>query len=162
MSLLSIGLIVVGILGAILAVILFSKGDDKNKKKDYALLETQFTALKEQMKALQEMNEELLAFKKQVETAKKDEMIASFYMLSDADKEDVIKNKDKYSLDDIESKLSVICVRKKVNFNLDDSTENDNKVENENDSIITYNLNDAADSTTPEWIKALRRTAALD
>ena len=73
-----------------------------------------------------------------------------------------IKNKDKYSLDDIESKLSVICVRKKVNFNLDDSTENDNKVENENDSIITYNLNDAADSTTPEWIKALRRTAALD
>ena len=32
MSLLSIGLIVVGILGAILAVILFSKGDDKNKK----------------------------------------------------------------------------------------------------------------------------------
>ena len=138
------------------------KDDDKNKKKDYALLETQFTALKEQMKALQEMNEELLAFKKQVETAKKDEMIASFYMLSDADKEDVIKNKDKYSLDDIESKLSVICVRKKVNFNLDDSTENDNKVENENDSIITYNLNDAADSTTPEWIKALRRTAALD
>ena len=94
--------------------------DDKNKKKDYALLETQFTALKEQMKALQEKNEELLAFKKQVETAKKDEMIASFYMLSDADKEDVIKNKDKYSLDDIESKLSVICVRKKVNFNLDD------------------------------------------
>ena len=139
-----------------------NKDDDKNKKKDYALLETQFTALKEQMKALQEMNEELLAFKKQVETAEKDEMIASFYMLSDADKEDVIKNKDKYSLDDIESKLSVICVRKKVNFNLDDSTENDNKVENENDSIITYNLNDAADSTTPEWIKALRRTAALD
>lgn len=139
-----------------------NKDDDKNKKKDYALLETQFTALKEQMKALQEKNEELLAFKKQVETAKKDEMIASFYMLSDADKEDVIKNKDKYSLDDIESKLSVICVRKKVNFNLDDSTENDNKVENENDSIITYNLNDAADSTTPEWIKALRRTAALD
>ena len=89
-------------------------------------------------------------------------MIASFYMLSDADKEDVIKNKDKYSLDDIESKLSVICVRKKVNFNLDDSTVNDNKVENENESIISYNLNDAADSTTPEWIKALRRTAALD
>ena len=139
-----------------------NKDDDKNKKKDYALLETQFTALKEQMKALQEKNEELLAFKKQVETAKKDEMIASFYMLSDADKEDVIKNKDKYSLDDIESKLSVICVRKKVNFNLDDSTENDNKVENENDSIITYNLNDAADSTTTERIKALRRTAALD
>lgn len=138
------------------------KDDDKNKKKDYALLETQFTALKEQMAALQKANEELLAFKKQAETAKKDEMIASFYMLSEADKEDVIKNKDKYSLDDIESKLSVICVRKKVNFNLDDSTENDNKVENENSSITTYNLNDAADSTTPEWIKALRRTAALD
>ena len=33
MSLLSIGLILVGILGAIFAVILFGKKDDKNSKK---------------------------------------------------------------------------------------------------------------------------------
>ena len=47
-------------------------------------------------------------------------MIASFYMLSDEDKKDVVANIDTYSLDDIEAKLSIICVRNKVSFNLDD------------------------------------------
>ena len=34
-------------------------------------------------------------------------------------KKDVIENKAKYSLDDIEAKLSVICVRKRVSFDLE-------------------------------------------
>jgi len=50
-------------------------------------------------------------------------MIKSFYVLSDADKKDVVDNIDQYSLDEIESKLSVICVRNKVNFGLEDSRE---------------------------------------
>lgn len=134
--------------------------EEKNdkKKEDYVLLSTQYSALKEELESLKSINKELLSFKKQTEDAKKDEMIKSFYMLSDEDKKDVIENKDKYSLEEIESKLSVICVRKKVNFNLNDSTENDNKVgDSGKDSITTYNLNDATDSA-PEWIKALRQT----
>ena len=37
----------------------------------------------------------------------------TFYMLSDEDKKEVIENIDSYSLDDIEAKLSILCVRNK-------------------------------------------------
>ena len=57
----------------------------------------------------------MVAFKNAAEDKDKDALIAKFYMLSDEDKKDVIENKSKYSLDDIEAKLSVICVEKKVN-----------------------------------------------
>ena len=68
-------------------------------------------------------------------------------MLSDEDKEDVLKNIDTYSLDDIEAKLSVICFRNKVSF----TSENENK-----HGATTYNLNgaDDNDSSTPAWVKA--------
>ena len=65
------------------------------------------------------------------------------------DKADVIKNKREYSYDDIEAKLSVICVRNKVNFT------NDN--EEKQDQVITYSLNDDTDSV-PAWLKAVQRT----
>ena len=73
-------------------------------------------------------------------------------MLDDEDKVDVNTNIDKYSLDDIEAKLSVICVRKKVNFDLEDSSKQD---EIKND-ITTYNLNDNIDSSIPAWVKAVK------
>ena len=76
-------------------------------------------------------------------------MINSFYMLSDAEKKDVVENIDKYSLDDIEAKLSIICVRNKVNFNLDDDKEES--------SSLTFNLDATSieDANTPAWIKAV-------
>ena len=52
-------------------------------------------------------------------------MISKFCFLSDEDKKEVVENKSKYSVDEIEAKLSVICVRNKVNFDLDDSSKND-------------------------------------
>ena len=55
-------------------------------------------------------------FKAKIDKQKKQDMINSFSMLSDEDKKDVIDNIDTYSLDDIEAKLSVICVRNKVIF----------------------------------------------
>jgi len=70
-------------------------------------------------------------------------------MLSDAEKQDVRENIDKYSLDDIEAKLSIICVRNKVSFNLED----DNK---EKETVTTFNLEDSsADDLTPAWVKAV-------
>jgi hypothetical protein len=75
-------------------------------------------------------------------------------MLSDEDKKDVIENIDTYSVDDIEAKLSIICVRNKVSFNLDD----DNKDEKQ---PTVYNLQGDAllnDSSTPAWVKALKNT----
>ena len=69
------------------------------------------------------------------------------YMLDDEDKKDVKDNIDKYSLDDIESKLSVICVRKRVSFA--------NEVEEEQPAT-TFSLEGLdAEDDTPEWIKAV-------
>ena len=74
-----------------------------------------------------------------------------FSILSDEDKKDVIENINNYSLEDIESKLSVICVRNKVNFNLTEDNDTSKK-----DGITTYNLNDiVGDTNEPAWVKAV-------
>jgi hypothetical protein len=126
--------------------------EDKNKK--YELLETDFTALQEKYSKLEEKYNELVAFKAQVEDAKKDEMISKFCFLSDEDKKEVIENKSKYSVDEIEAKLSVICVRNKVNFDLDDSSKNDINIDETSD-VTTYNLSNTGESI-PAWIMALK------
>lgn len=127
------------------------KKDEDEKKKKYELLETEFSALQEKYSELEVKYNELVAFKAQVEDAKKDEMIAKFTFLSDEDKKDVIENKSKYTIDEIEAKLSIICVRNKVNFDLDDSLKNDIKTE---EPIRTFNLTDEG-SSTPAFIKAI-------
>jgi predicted membrane GTPase involved in stress response len=78
-------------------------------------------------------------------------MIDSFYMLSDADKEDVQNNIDKYSVEQIEEKLAVICVRNKLDMSgADRSAEVD----------TTFNLNnddDDANESVPALVSALRK-----
>lgn len=116
----------------------------------------QFAKLKEDYSALEVKYNELVEFKVSIENEKKDALINSFYMLSDEDKKDVIENKEKYSLDDIEAKLSVICVRKKVNFDLEDSAKNDNITEEKRD-IVTYSLEENVENTVPAWIAAVQK-----
>jgi 6-pyruvoyl-tetrahydropterin synthase len=97
----------------------------------------------------------LAEFKAQAEKKDKEAMIASFYMLSDEDKKDVIDNIDTYSLNDIEAQLSILCVRNKVNFS---SLEDDK----ENQGATTYNLEGSADdddAATPAWVKAALRVS---
>lgn len=148
--------------------------EEKNKKKkdkkgkynleeiqEYTELSAQYSALqiecenaKAEVATLQSQLEDLLNFKKSVEKAEKEKMIASFYMLSDEDKKDVVANIDTYSLDDIEAKLSIICVRNKVSFNLDED-------KHENEDPTTYNLGgEGNDDGVPAWIKAMRAVAS--
>ena len=96
----------------------------------------------------------LRAFKLKAERKDKEAMIASFYMLSDEDKQDVVENIDKYSLDDIEAKLSIICVRNKVNFNLED--ENTEKKET---VVFSLDNEEDDDTVTPAWVKAVQKVA---
>jgi hypothetical protein len=134
-----------------------SDDDEEDKKKKYELLEAEYTNLQNEHtellnkfeKLTSEYNE-LLAFKASVEDAEKDAMIAKFSYLSEEDKKDVIENKSKYSVEDIESKLSVICVRKKINFNL----EEDSTLEH-SEQITTYNLNNLS-SGVPAWVNAVK------
>lgn len=127
------------------------KEEDKKDKKDYALM---YSELETKYNDLSAKYESLVAFKQNVEKQQKEELISGFYMLSDEDKKDVVTHIDEYSLDDIEAKLSVICVRKKVNFDLDDTSKNENKTEEEN-PVTTFNLENAGDSV-PAWIKAIQ------
>ena len=131
--------------------------DEEDKDKKYSLLEADYNELKDKYAKLEEDYNGLVEFKNAIEDKEKDELIKSFYMLSDEDKKDVIENKSKYSKDEIEAKLSVICVRKKVNFDLDDSSKNEDKVENEDNAAVTYTLDDV-ESSVPAWISALRNT----
>lgn len=126
------------------------KDDEDEDKKDYSLLESQYSELQTAYSELETKYQALVEFKKEIDNEKKDALIQSFYMLSEEDKADVIANKENYSLDDIESKLSVICVRKKVNF--EDETS---KKENVEEKVMTYNLNKNVTST-PAWIAALK------
>jgi len=77
-------------------------------------------------------------------------------MLSDEDKKDVIENKASYSLDEIKSKLAVICFEKKVNFNLNDNAENE---EDKNEKVVTtFNMNIQNDLSVPDWVKEVENT----
>lgn len=126
------------------------KDEDEKDKKDYALL---YSELQTAYSDLETKYQALVEFKNEIDNEKKDALINSFYMLSDEDKADVISNKANYSLDEIESKLSVICVRKRVNFDLEDTSKKEEVVEN----VTTYNMNDV-EPTTPAWIAALKNT----
>lgn len=120
----------------------------------YTELETSFAALSQEKETLTAELEQLRNFKLSVERKEKESMINSFYMLSDEDKKDVVENIDKYSIDDIEAKLSIICVRNKVNFNLE---EPNNKVE-----PTVYNLGEGAgieEDVVPAWVKAIQAVA---
>ena len=130
--------------------------DDKKDAKKYELLEEELNTLKESYSMLQSQYQELVNFKNEIDNQKKDALIAEFYMLSDEDKADVISNKEKYTLDEIKAKLSVICFDKKINFTL--NKEADDKKE---EDIVTYTLNDNADNSLPDWVKAVKEQEKL-
>ena len=131
--------------------------DDKDKDKKYSLLEEKFTALEQKYSAMEKDYQALVQFKNSIDNEKKDALIKTFYMLSDVDKKDVIENKAKYSLEEIEAKLSVICFRKKVSF--ENANENvEQKNEQVSGSVTTYSLNSAVENDVPAWVQACRNT----
>ena len=143
--------------------------DDKKKKKynleeipeyidltsKYSELESKYNALVTEKENLESQLEPLKKFKLDTERVQKQDMIKNqFYMLNDEDKKDVVDHIDEYSLEDIEAKLSVICVRNKVSFAaLDD--------DNQHNDPTTYNLggNLFQDESTPAWVKAVLEKA---
>ena len=118
--------------------------------QEYEDLKNKNAELQEKYSKLEQDYSELLTFKKNVENEKKDELIKSFYMLSNEDKKDVMENKEKYSLDEIEAKLSVICFRKKINF----ASEKE-EPEGEPAAPVTYSLQDATEDV-PAWLNSIR------
>ena len=144
--------------------------DDKEKKKNYSLeevveyqelltkyaeLEGQFNAISEELNSIKPEYNKLKEKAIEAEEKTKEDMINSFYMLSEEDKAEVRANKANFSLEDIEAKLSVICVRKKVNFDLEESSKNEDNTET---PITTFNVGDSHDAT-PAWLRAVDAVA---
>ena len=121
----------------------------------YSALETDYSNAQQRIEELETQLASLTEFKNKVDRAEKQKMIDSFSVLSDEEKKDVIENIDTYSLDDIEAKLSIICVRNKVSFNLDDD-------KNKGNDPTTFSLNGGmnGDESVPAWIKAIRSVAS--
>lgn len=120
-----------------------SDDDDEYKKKPgkKCELENQVSELSEQLKeltdkftALEAEAEELRKFKAERIDADKDAMIAKYHMLSDEDKAEIIANKDKFTLGEIESKLALLYVQKNVNF--------DEEEEINSTPLTTFSLDD--------------------
>ena len=123
----------------------------------YAALEEQVAQLNSQIetlttnnKILMSENQTLTEFKLKIDREKKQELINQFYMLSDDLKKDCVDNIDTYSYDEIEAKLSVICVRNKVSFDLDKTNE---------DKPVTYNIDTTEDEYAglPAWVKRAKQ-----
>jgi hypothetical protein len=141
--------------------------DEKKKKTKHSLtdeeieasalyqnLQAQFTSLQEQVNSLTAEIEPLRQFKADAERKEKQDLIDSFYMLSDADKASIVEKIDTYSLHDIEAELSILCVRNKVSFDLDDDKDKKSAKD------FTLNLDETGESdNAPAWIKAVRETA---
>ena len=152
--------------------------DEKNKgkKAQYVLEEIpEYMELSEKVSALNEENEtlknqlsaleadksnletqlnELVEFKKGSERKEKETMInETFYMLTKEEKKDVIDNIDTYSLDDIEAKLSIYCVRNKISFGSNEGNPNEG-------APTTFNLDGMTpnEDAIPAWAKAVLET----
>lgn len=137
-----------------------SDDDDEYKKKPgkKCELENQVSELSEQLKeltdkftALEAEAEELRKFKAERIDADKDAMIAKYHMLSDEDKAEIIADKDKFTLGEIESKLALLYVQKNVNF--------DEEEEIDSTPLTTFSLDDEtiAEDADP-ILSALRET----
>ena len=117
-----------------------NKEDEKKPEKKHEL-ENQISELSEQLKeltdkftALEAEAEELRKFKAERIDADKDAMIAKYHMLSDEDKAEIIADKDKFTLGEIESKLALLYVQKNVNF--------DEEEEVDSTPLTTFSLDD--------------------
>ena len=104
--------------------------------------------------------ESLRTFKLAAERKDKEKMIADFYMLSDEDKKDVVDHIDSYSLDDIEAKLSIICVRNRVDFKLADEQQANNPTQQ-----FMLNLQNEQthvdEDDVPAWVKLVRQASKV-
>ena len=123
----------------------------------YSSLEKDFNDLQTKYESLESEYNKLVEFKRVIDNEKKDALIAEFYMLSDEDKKEIIDNKEKYSLDEIKSKLSVICFDKKI------SISKEEKEEKKEESTLTYTLEETdKNSNLPDWVKAVKEQEKLD
>lgn len=140
--------------------------EEENKKKynleevtEYQELLGKYNALQSQYSLLQGEKEkvdkelvDLRQFKLTTDRQAKQDMINSFSMLTDEQKKDVVDHIDTYSLDDIEAKLAIQCVRNNV-FNAQPQQQQEQQPAPQNLFSLAGGNNN---SNVPDWIKAVQ------
>lgn len=126
--------------------------DEDDKPKTNMELQAENESLQTRVAELEAEVTGLREFKLEVENSQKDALIESFYMLSDADKAEVIANKANYSLKEIEAELAIICFRNKVSFDIEDDKGNDSGDAPE----IQFTLDSVGDVDVPAFVQVLR------
>lgn len=129
----------------------FSLDEFQTLQGNYSELEIKYNDLMTQFNEMKASYDVLVEFKKAKDIEAKQAMIDSFYMLSDEDKKDVQDNIENYSLEDIEARLSIICVHNKLD--LSEKKETEEQVET-TFSLAEDNDNDFA---APAWVSLLRK-----
>ncbi len=138
--------------------------DEEGEKSEKASLESQVTELScalgeltERFSALEAEAKELREFKAARINEDKDALIAKYHMLSDEDKAEIVAEKDKFTLSEIESKLALLYVRKNVDFEtVDGHVEKDEPA-----SLTTFSLNDDFANDVDPMLSALREAKNL-
>ena len=137
-----------------------SKDEDKEEEKDkkfqelteqFNLLNSNFQDLTDKYQALQIELQSLKCFKQQIDNREKEEMIKSFTTLSEEDKAEVVKQKDILSLEEIESKLSILYARQQKQ--IESMSHNDNDTKN---FKMTYSI-PAEEYPTLGWEQAVKQ-----
>ncbi len=110
----------------------------------------QFEQLNKEVESLRAEIAELREFKFNAEMQEKQKLINSYFMLSDEDKEDIVKNMAEYSLDDIKAKLAILYVEQNVDFNKVDEQSQEENVS----STLSFSLEE---ETSNEMLTDLQR-----
>jgi hypothetical protein len=125
-------------------------------KNQLADTETKFQELQNKFEKLTNDYEELVSFQNKVMDEKKDALINKFFTLSDEDKKEVIENKSKYSLDEIEAKLSIIYTRNSLKAQEREEMENKSEETEVDEKVsMTFNVQEQSE-TVPGFLSALR------
>ena len=129
----------------------FSLVDFQNLQESYSNLQNEFNGLQTQYNELKASYDVLVEFKNTKDREEKQYMIDSFYMLGEEDKKDVQDNIDKYSLDEIEAKLAIICVHNKLDLS--------GKTNNEQETTFSLENvdDDSENANVPALVSVLRK-----
>ncbi len=120
--------------------------DEKKPRQNHSLeeIENQFAALQAELEATKNELESLRQFKLGIENQQKDELIAKYHMLSDEARKEISDNKDKYTIEEIESKLALAFVKENVDFSEVDGKKAE--AETEANPVTTFSLDAAVDT----------------
>ena len=112
---------------------------------DFIKLQNDFAALQENFNTLQISYNALIEKETARENEAKDAVFAKFAVLGEEVLNDIKANKDKFSVEEIEDKLSAIAFRKGISFSLI----------SEADGVLTPQPHTAQSEDIPAWLKAV-------